>query len=166
MTINPNHRSRTRGRPHVDNGSLRCTRCGRMSTQNRTPSWPGEQLCNSCFYTAMRTYGICPICGHHGVLPAHANRTEPRPVCLACAGIPENYQCRTCHTEGQIYRHRRCARCALRRRPELADRRRRRGSGGDGHDRGHPVRGGPTRKHPHLETFRHRAGAADRALLR
>ena len=48
------------------------------------------------------------------MLPAHANRTEPRPVCLACAGIPENYQCRTCHTEGQIYRHRRCARCALR----------------------------------------------------
>ena len=114
MTINPNRPSRTRGRPHVDNGALRCTRCGRMSTQNRTPSWPGEQLCNSCFYTAMRTYGICPICGHDGVLPGRANRTDHRPVCLACAGIPENYQCRTCHTEGQIYWHGRCARCALR----------------------------------------------------
>jgi len=40
-----------------------------MSTQDRTPSWPDEQLCNSCFYTAMRTRGICPICGHDGVLP-------------------------------------------------------------------------------------------------
>ena len=114
MTINPTRRSRPRGRPHVSNGALRCTRCARMSTQQRTPSWPGEQLCNSCFYTAMRTYGICPICGHDGVLPGRANRTDPRPVCLACAGIPEDYQCRTCHTEGQIYRHGRCARCALR----------------------------------------------------
>ena len=115
MTINPTRRSRPRGRPHVNNGALRCTRCARMSTQQRTPSWPGEQLCNSCcFYTAMRTYGICPICGHDGVLPGRANRTDHRPVCLACAGIPENYQCRTCHTEGQIYRHGRCARCALR----------------------------------------------------
>jgi hypothetical protein len=75
-----------------------------MSTQNRTPSWPGEQLCNSCFYTAMRTYGTCPICGHHGVLPGRANRTDHRPVCLACAGIPENYQCpvpRTSITAGK-----------------------------------------------------------------
>jgi hypothetical protein len=114
MTINPTRRSRPRGRPQVNNGALRCTRCARMSTQQRTPSWPGEQLCNSCFYTAMRTSGICPICGHDGVLPGRANRTDHRPVCLACAGIPEDYQCRTCHTEGQIYRHGRCARCALR----------------------------------------------------
>ena len=27
MTINPNRRSRPRGRPHVNNGALRCTRC-------------------------------------------------------------------------------------------------------------------------------------------
>ena len=88
MTINPTRRSRPRGRPHVNNGALRCTRCARMSTQQRTPSWPGEQLCNSCFYTAMRTYGICPICGHDGVLPGRANHTDPRPVCLACEASP------------------------------------------------------------------------------
>ncbi|HUH70510.1 MAG TPA: recombinase XerD [Mycobacterium sp.] len=85
-----------------------------MSVQNRTPSWPDEQLCNSCFYTAMRTYGICPVCGHDGLLPGRANRTDPRPVCLACAGVPEAYRCRTCRIEGQIYRHGQCARCALR----------------------------------------------------
>ena len=58
--------------------------------------WPGEQLCNSCFYAAMRTHGICPLCGHDGVLPGRANRTDPRPVCLVCAGIEGNYECRTC----------------------------------------------------------------------
>jgi hypothetical protein len=113
MTIDPNRPSRTRGRPR-GNGALRCTRCERMCTQNRTPSWPDEQLCNSCFYAAMRTYGICPICGHDGVLPGRADRIHHRPVCLACAGIPETYQCGTCHIEGQIYRRGQCARCALR----------------------------------------------------
>jgi hypothetical protein len=54
--------------------------------------WPGDQLCNSCFYTAMRTRGICPNCGHNGVLPGRLNRTDNRPVCLACAGIPGNYE--------------------------------------------------------------------------
>jgi hypothetical protein len=85
-----------------------------MSTQNRTPSWPDEQLCNSCFYIAIRTRGIYPICGHDGVLPGRANCTDPQPVCLACAGISDNYRCRTCDIEGQIYRRGQCARCALR----------------------------------------------------
>ena len=76
--------------------------------------WPGDQLCNSCFYTAMRTHGICPHCGHDGVLPGRLNRTDPRPVCLSCAGIPGNYRCRTCHAEGEIQRRGECARCALR----------------------------------------------------
>ena len=35
-------------------------------------------------------------------------------VCLACAGIPEDYRCTTCDIEGQIYRGGQCARCALR----------------------------------------------------
>jgi hypothetical protein len=26
----------------------------------------GDQLCNRCFYTAMRTQGICPNCGLEG----------------------------------------------------------------------------------------------------
>jgi hypothetical protein len=76
--------------------------------------WLGDQLCNSCFYTAMRTYGIYPNCGHNGVLPGRLNRTDTRPVCLACAGIPGNYRCRTCGTEGEIHRRGQCARCALR----------------------------------------------------
>ncbi|GAB5898953.1 hypothetical protein OKHIL_47620 [Mycolicibacterium mageritense] len=53
--------------------------------------WPGDQLCHSYFYTAMRTRGIRPICGHDGVLPGRAHHTDPRPVCLTCAGIPRQF---------------------------------------------------------------------------
>ncbi len=77
-------------------------------------SWPGEQLCHSCFYSAMRTHGTCPRCRHDGVLPGRANRTDPRPVCLGCAGIEGNYACSTCGTEGEIFRKGQCARCVVR----------------------------------------------------
>ncbi|SKV34101.1 site-specific recombinase XerD [Mycobacteroides abscessus subsp. massiliense] len=106
-------RSRVRGRPRVTDGCARCTRCGRSANKLRV-YWPGDGLCNSCFYTAMRTYGICPRCGHDGVLPGRANRTDERPVCLGCAGIPGNYQCCTCGVEGEILRAGECARCVLR----------------------------------------------------
>jgi len=76
--------------------------------------WPGDQLCHSCFYTAMRTHGICPSCGHDGVLPGRRNLIDPHPVCVTCAGIPGNFTCTTCHGEGEIYRSGQCARCALR----------------------------------------------------
>jgi hypothetical protein len=113
MTIEPTRRSTTRGRPAVTTGNYQCSRCHRMVNRLRV-YWPGDQLCNSCFYAAMRTHGICPRCGHDGVLPGRANRTDLRPVCLSCAGIPGNYTCTTCATEGEIFRKGRCARCAIR----------------------------------------------------
>lgn len=106
-------RSRVRGRPKVTDGAERCTRCGRSANRLRV-RWPGDGLCNSCFYTAMRTYGICPRCGHDGVLPGRANRTDERPVCLGCAGIPGDYQCCVCGIEGELMRAGQCARCVLR----------------------------------------------------
>lgn len=111
--INPTPRSRRRGRPPVTTGHQECSRCHRKANKLRV-YWPGDQLCHSCFYTAMRTHGICPICGHDGVLPGRCNRTDPRPVCLNCAGIPGDFTCRTCGHEGEIYRRGECARCALR----------------------------------------------------
>lgn len=113
MTIEPNRRSTVQGRPRVTTGSLECSRCHRMVNTLRV-YWPGDQLCHSCFYTAMRTHGICPLCGHEGVLPGRANRTDTRPVCLGCAGIDGNYTCSTCGTEGEIFRKGQCARCAVR----------------------------------------------------
>jgi hypothetical protein len=113
MTIRPNRRRTKRGRPLVTDGHFRCSRCQRMSNQRRA-SWPGEQLCYSCFYTAMRTRGICPRCGHDGVLPGLAADGDPEPICLSCAGIPGDFRCRLCGAEGDFYRRRTCARCALR----------------------------------------------------
>jgi hypothetical protein len=84
-----------------------------MANQLRV-NWPDDRLCHSCFYTAMRTYGICPSCGHDGVLPGRAHDADSRPICMSCAGISGNYHCATCHTEGQLYRDGQCARCALR----------------------------------------------------
>ena len=44
----------------------------------------------------MRTHGICPLCGHDGLLPGRTNRADPQPICRSCADIPEDYRCRTC----------------------------------------------------------------------
>ncbi|OBA74084.1 hypothetical protein A5777_09280 [Gordonia sp. 852002-10350_SCH5691597] len=77
--------------------------------------WPGERLCNSCFYLAMRTFGECPICGHNGVLTARSRANDPRPCCLKCGGInPADYRCTICGHEGEMYRRGQCARCSLR----------------------------------------------------
>ena len=113
MTISPNRRSTKRGRPLVTDGQFRCSRCRRMANQRRA-SWPGEDLCYSCFYAAMRTRGVCPGCGHNGVLPGLAADGDREPICLSCAGIPGDFTCRRCAAEGDFYRRGTCARCALR----------------------------------------------------
>lgn len=111
--ISPTPRSTTRGRPRVTSGAFECSRCHRMANKLRV-YWPEDQLCHSCFYTAMRTHGICPTCGHDGVLPGRIDHTDSRPVCLTCAGIPGNFTCKTCGQEGELHRRSECARCALR----------------------------------------------------
>lgn len=78
-TIGPTPRSTTRGRPRVTTGALECSRCHRMANKLRV-CWPGHQLCHSFFYTAMRTHGICPNCGHDGVLPGRRNPTRRNPT--------------------------------------------------------------------------------------
>src|SRR5271155_3570281 len=113
MTISPNRRSTKRGRPRVIGEQFRCSRCERMANQRRA-SWPGEDLCYSCFYAAMRTRGICPGCGHNGMLPGLAIDADRQPICLSCAGIPADFTCRRCGAEGDFYRRGTCARCALR----------------------------------------------------
>ena len=39
---------------------------------------------------------------------------DREPICLSCAGIPGDFTCRQCGAEGDFYRRRTCARCALR----------------------------------------------------
>ena len=77
-------------------------------------TWPGEQLCYSCFYAAMHTRGVCPQCGHDGILAGLATDAIRRPICLSCARIPGDFTCRGCGNEGDFYRRGTCARCSLR----------------------------------------------------
>ena len=114
MTISPNRRSTKRGRPLVTDGQFRCSRCQRMANQRTSVLARRGQLCYSCFYAAMRTRGVCPGCGHDGVLPGLAIDADRQPICLSCAGIPGDFTCRRCGTEGDFYRRGTCARCALR----------------------------------------------------
>jgi hypothetical protein len=84
-----------------------------MANQRRA-AWPGEDLCYSCVYTAMRSRGVCPRCGRHGVLPGLALDGDRQPICRSCGEIPGDFTCRRCGTEGVLYRRGTCARCALR----------------------------------------------------
>ena len=113
MTISPNRRSTKRGRPLVTDGVFRCTRCQRMANQRRA-TWPGAQLCYSCFHSAMHTRGVCPQCGHDGILAGLATDAIRQPICLSCARIPGDFTCRDCGTEADFYRRATCSRCALR----------------------------------------------------
>jgi len=113
MTISPNRPSTKRGRPLVTDGHYRCSRCHRLANQRRA-AWPGEDLCYSCFYAAMRTRGVCPRCGHDGVLPGRDLDRGNQPICRSCAGISPDFTCRRCGTEDDLYRRGTCARCALR----------------------------------------------------
>ena len=61
MTNSPNRPSTKRGRPLVTDGRYRCHRCQRIANQRRA-AWPGEDLCYSCVYTAMRTRGVESSC--------------------------------------------------------------------------------------------------------
>ena len=109
MTVSPNRRSTKRGRPLVTDGAFRCSRCQRMANQRRA-SWPGEQLCYSCFYAAMKTRGICPQCSHDGIFPGLAEGPDRRPICLSCARIAGDFTCRGCGIDGAFYRRGSCAR--------------------------------------------------------
>ena len=112
-TIDPTPRSTTRGRPRVTTGAFECSRCQRMANKLRA-YWPGDQLCHSCFYTAMHTTASARTAGTTAFFPVGEARADPSPVCLMCAGIPGDFTATTCHHEGEIYRRRQCARCALR----------------------------------------------------
>lgn len=107
-------RTTRRGRPQRTSGDYICGRCQRPMGKPRV-RWVGEALCNSCYYTAMRTHGQCPSCGHEGVLPGRRKAGDDRPVCLPCAGVNDAVvRCRCCAQEGEMYRRGLCARCALR----------------------------------------------------
>lgn len=106
-----NPRSTTRGRPRTT-GTDVCVRCGRSAAKVRA-RWPEGKVCGPCFTVATRTRGTCPGCGQDRLLPGPPT-LEGGPRCGECAGIPHDFHCTQCGTEGESYRRAICARCALR----------------------------------------------------
>lgn len=112
MTGNPQRRRSPVGRPRVT-GDIECSRCHRLVRAIRA-RWQGERICGVCVRSALRTRGICPGCGHEGVLPGRRKDQTAQPICITCAGIRYHYTCAECGLEGENYRAGQCARCALR----------------------------------------------------
>ena len=104
-------RNTTRGRPRTT-GTDVCARCGRSVGKARV-RWPEGRVCGPCFTVATRTYGTCPDCDQHRLLPGPPSR-HGGPRCAECAGIPHDFRCTRCRTEAESYRRGTCARCALR----------------------------------------------------
>lgn len=74
---------------------------------------PDGRLCRLCFEEAAATYGTCPGCHSHRLLPGLDPGTRIR-LCCDCAGVTRSFECGTCGDEALIYRDGNCRRCALR----------------------------------------------------
>lgn len=118
MTVTPDctdqpwARKRGRGRPRIEAGDKTCCRCGR-AMRHAAARMPDGRLCGLCFEEAAATYGTCPGCHSHRLLPGLDVGTGAR-LCCDCAGVTRNFRCETCGTEALIYRNGNCRRCALR----------------------------------------------------
>jgi hypothetical protein len=108
-------------------GGLECARCHRpLRLPARTPptgpdlfgrvwvairNWPERRICSGCFARACETYGTCPGCGVHRLLPG---LTADRQVCCTdCAGGIGDFTCTRCGQEGWNHYKRVCGRCVL-----------------------------------------------------
>jgi predicted Zn-ribbon and HTH transcriptional regulator len=86
-----------------------CAHCG----AERPPCarWPEGPVCEPCYRAALGRRGSCAGCGEERRLvfpPGLAAK-----LCCDCAGVPPLARCRDCGVEERLYKHGRCARCAL-----------------------------------------------------
>lgn len=103
-----------------------CARCARplrppappgSTTSSRRPgfvvavrNWPEGPVCSGCYAKARETYGTCPGCGTHRLLPG---LDQGRTVCTDCAGGIGNFTCARCGQEGWNHYKNTCGRCVL-----------------------------------------------------
>ena len=152
MTISPNRRSTKRGRPLVTDGVFRCSRCQRMANQRRA-SWPGEQLCYSCFYAAMHTRGVCPQCGHDGILAGLATRRNQAADLFVVRKNSRRLHLSRLRNRRRLLPARNLCPVRPSPGPDRVDDRRRSTPRRYGPDRGGVVPGRSARQHPDLETL-------------
>jgi len=112
MNDSAGNRPRTKGRPRNNTGKYSCGRCG-LKFNHGIANFPEGRLCLTCYRKATDTYGRCPHCGQHRMLPGVSPATD-NPICAECAGITRNLHCKTCGKERRPYRGGSCATCALR----------------------------------------------------
>ena len=98
-----------RGRPR-STGDRRCGRCHQQVAKIRL-RWPDGAICGRCFTEATHTYGTCPDCGEHRMLPGRS--ADGQPLCRDCAGITTALTCTRCHREAERFRTGLCIRCSL-----------------------------------------------------
>lgn len=107
----------------IDPGNLECARCHRpmrLATREPTPArgkvltvirrWPDGMICSGCTAAAQETFGTCPGCHTHRMLPGR-NPTG-QPCCTDCAGMPAMV-CTRCGAEGWMEQRGVCGRCVL-----------------------------------------------------
>lgn len=87
-----------------------CARCGRRAA--KAANWEGP-ICRTCFDHAVHTWGSCPACGTHRLLPGRRQAGEDVPVCRDCAAITRDFFCARCGFEGCLLGGRLCERCTL-----------------------------------------------------
>jgi hypothetical protein len=106
---------------------LECARCGRpLRPPTKTPStgpdprgrvwvaarnWPEGRICSGGYARACETYGTCPGCGVHRLLPGRTG--DGRACCTACAGGIGDFTCTRCGNEGWNHYRGICGRCVL-----------------------------------------------------
>jgi hypothetical protein len=99
-----------RARTREDPARFRpCVRCG--VCYPTYGYWPEGPVCEHCVYKAKQVAGVCPGCGHEGILPGYD--AESRPICRSCSGISLPIDCTRCGAEAWLYRAGTCWRCAL-----------------------------------------------------
>lgn len=78
----------------------------------KAANWEGP-ICRTCFDHAVHTWGDCPDCGVHLLLPGRRNLGDADSVCRDCAGITRDFFCDRCGFEGCLLRGCLCERCTL-----------------------------------------------------
>lgn len=108
-------------------GGMPCARCQRpLRLPTDTPPaepdprgrvwvairhWPEGRICSGCYARACETYGICPGCAVHRLLPGLT--ADRQACCTDCAGGIGDFTCTRCSEEGWKHYKGVCGRCVL-----------------------------------------------------
>ncbi|TFD09060.1 hypothetical protein E3T29_02445 [Cryobacterium sp. TMT1-66-1] len=99
-----------RGRPRTTTAGYTCGRCGRETGKIRV-RWPDGSICGICFSDAVHTFGVCPLCDRHRMLPGRLESGDD--ICSDCAGIKTRLTCDKCGRERERFRGGHCIVCVV-----------------------------------------------------